>query len=175
MSDPVTVARVHDRGMILIRAGAPLMAAMAAALGLETPAPLRATLAGDRALVWFGPDEALALTPAAEVPAALDALRAAAGGGHALVLEMTDARVLFRLTGAGAREVLAKGAPVDLTPAAFDVGHARRTHLGQVACAFWRTDDHPETFELICFRSVADYVEAWLATAADPAARVGWF
>jgi sarcosine oxidase subunit gamma len=174
MSDPVTIARADDRGMILIRAAAPLMPGMAAALGVSAPPPLRVVLTDDRALVWFSPDEALALLPMADVPAALGALQDAAQGGHALALDMSDARALFRLTGPGAREVLAKGAPVDLSHAAFGVGDARRTHLGQVACAFWQVGDGPETFELVCFRSVADYVQAWLTTAGDPAARVGW-
>jgi sarcosine oxidase subunit gamma len=69
--------------------------------------------------------------------------------------------------------VLAKGAPVDLAPAAFGVGDFRRTRLGQVAAAFWMPA--PDTFELMCFRSVAGYVADWLANAARPGSLAGYF
>ena len=79
--------------------------------------------------------------------------------------------LLFQLMRAHLEEVIAawaetdpKGAPADLSPAAFGPGEIRRTRLGQVACAFWQTG--PETFELICFRSVGAFVGDWLAAAA---------
>ena len=85
---------------------------------------------------------------------------------------MSDARAVFRLDGPGAREVLAKGAPVDLAPAAFGPGDFRRTRLGQVAAAFWMPE--PEVFDLMCFRSVAGFVADWLATAARPGSLPGF-
>jgi len=74
-----------------------------------------------------------------------------------------SARAVFRITGKGAREVLAKGAPVDLSKDAFGPGQIRRTRLGQVACAFWMSGE--DQFDLICFGSVSEFVFDWLSTA----------
>ena len=85
---------------------------------------------------------------------------------HHLVADVSDARAVIALSGAGAREVLAKGAPVDMAQDRFGPAEIRRTRLGQVAVAFWMTG--PETFELVCFRSVAGFVFDWLTVAAQP-------
>jgi len=79
---------------------------------------------------------------------------------------VSDARATFRLTGAGAREVVAKGMPADLSRRAFGAGAARRSHLGPVAAAVWVVAEAPETLELVCARSVAGHVFDWLATSA---------
>ncbi|MDP5334258.1 MAG: sarcosine oxidase subunit gamma, partial [Paracoccaceae bacterium] len=67
----------------------------------------------------------------------------------------------------------AKLAPVDLHPAHVGPGDVRRTRLAQVAGAFWM----PEAGQInvVCFRSVAQYVFDLLCTAADPAASVDYF
>lgn len=177
MSDGVRIERVEDWGMIAIRADLSVPAAAGAvadATGLAVPAARRFSDAGGRLLLWMSPDELLLHCPKREVDALLAALEGAFGAAHHLALDMSDARAVFRLTGDGAGEALAKGAPVDLSRGAFAKGEVRRTHMGQVAAAFWKRDDAPETFELICFRSVADYVAAWLEAAAAPEARVGW-
>ncbi|MHA1127411.1 MAG: sarcosine oxidase subunit gamma, partial [Alphaproteobacteria bacterium] len=70
----------------------------------------------------------------------------------------------FLIERQGAREVLAKGAPVDLSPEAFGTGDLRRSRIGQLAAAFWMTGD--ESFELVCFRSVGAFMFDWLSNAA---------
>ena len=93
------------------------------------------------------------------------------GGEHHLLANVSDARAVFRLTGAALREVLAKLARSICRPEAFPVGHFRRTRLAQVPAAFWLRDE--ETAELICFRSVATYVFQILKEAAKPGSEVG--
>lgn len=170
MSEPAAEARVDrlpPRGMVTIRAdfaAAGMQAAILAATGCVMPGPRRIAFTGNRALAWMSPDEAMLFLPeaeAADLPAAID--RALAPQHH-LAVDMSDARALFRIKGPGARAVLAKGAPVDLAPAAFGPGDFRRSRLGQVAAAFWMPA--PDVFELMCFRSVADFVADWLETAA---------
>ena len=67
---------------------------------------------------------------------------------------------MFRLTGAGAGEVLSKISPA-LLPAR---GEVRRSRIGQIAAAFWRSGDAEMT--VICFRSVAGYARDLLSHAA---------
>lgn len=170
------VSRARPPGMIALRldlADEAARAAAARAAGLELPDIRRWTGQGGRRLVWMSPDELLLFLPRAEVPAALDAAAAAFGDLHHLAADVSDARALFRIEGAGAREVLAKGAPVDLSRAAFAPGDARCTRLGQLAAAFLMVSADPDAFELICLRSVARHVGAWLETAARPGSLPG--
>ena len=116
-------------------------------------------------LVWMSPDELLAVVPAQTASSKAADLETELEGQHALVVDVSDARAVFRLRGKGVREVLAKGAPVDLRPAAFGPGEIRRTRLGQVACAYWMSG--PDQFDLVCFRSVSGFVFDWLCVAAQ--------
>ncbi|MDF2234054.1 sarcosine oxidase subunit gamma family protein [Albimonas sp. CAU 1670] len=166
MSDPaVAWSRVRDRGMIGIRADLSVGVARKAlqkACGVPVPEVRKLSLKDGRALAWMSPDELMLMLPKAEVPAALSALAEGLEGRHHLAVDLSDARAVFRLEGPGAREVLAKGAPVDLSRAAFGPGDFRRTRLGQLAAAFGQVSDEPEAFEMVCFRSVSAHVERWL-------------
>ncbi|WP_112321481.1 sarcosine oxidase subunit gamma [Oceanibium sediminis] len=171
--------RVEDaglRGMITLRGDlcdAALRAAVRDVTGLDIPGQRETRLDAERGLVWMAPDEMLILVPHAEAEERVSALRTALGDAHVLCANVSDARAVIRLSGAGAREVLAKGAPVDLSPAAFGPGMVRRTRLGQVAAAFWMTG--PETFEVVCFRSVGGFVFDWLVAASAPGSLPGHF
>jgi len=165
----VRIEEVADLGMIVLRAdfGQPqARAALEEALGAAAPGPLARAVAGACALVWMAPDEYLLTLPRGDVAATLEQLGAALAGLHHLALDVSDARATFRLTGAGAREVVAKGMPADLSRRAFGAGAARRSHLGPVAAAVWVVAEAPETLELVCARSVAGHVFDWLATSA---------
>lgn len=174
MADAVSVKNLGPSGMIALRGdlnSTVLAGAVQAATGLGVPS-LRAILVeGDKAVAWMSPDELLILCPHADAPALAARMAEALADTHALVVDVSDARARFRVSGAGAREVLAKGAPVDLSPGAFGPGEIRRTRLGQVAAAFWMSGD--AAFDLVCFRSVADFVETWLTTAATPGSLPG--
>lgn len=157
-------------GMISVRcdlADAALRKAACALTGTDFPDPLRLEEADGRALGWMSPDELLVLLPHAEVAGAAGTLAEALATSHALVLDVSDARQLFTVRGQGARDVLAKLAPVDLSPAAFPVGTFRRTRLAQVPAAFWARADGG--FALFCFRSHAAYVRGILQAAARAA------
>ncbi|MGR3435174.1 MAG: sarcosine oxidase subunit gamma, partial [Shimia sp.] len=114
---------------------------------------------------WMSADEVLVMVPEGERGATLDRIGGAMAGTHTLVADVSDARALFRIDGPAARDVLAKLTPVDLRPGAMGQGDFRRTLVGQVGAAFWMTG--PETFEIVCFRSVGDYVWDLLRDAAE--------
>lgn len=145
--------------------------ALGAALGLHVPAIRHATKARDGAeALWMSPDELLLLVP--DPSAAAAALSAALGDRHHLLADQSGARLRFRVEGPGARDVLAKGMPVDLAPVAFGPGELRRSRLGQIAVLLRCTG--PEAFELWCFRSLAPHLRLWLDTAAAPGRAVGF-
>ncbi len=174
----VTVEDVGLQGMIALRgdlASAKLAKAVKVATGLAIPAVRKISSEGDKAVAWMSPDELLILAPYEDTGDVVAQLNEALAGEHVLVQNLSDARATFSLTGApGAlREVLAKLAPVDLSPDAFGPGDFRRTRLAQVAGAFWFEDT--TTARVICFRSVAEYVYGLLCVSAEDGGEVGIF
>lgn len=167
-----SVSPVTGLGMITIRGDLEAVGATVSdACGVAMPEVRRIVTAGGRALAWMSPDELLLICEHGEVEALIAALEDALDGQHSLVFNVSDARAAFDVTGRGAREVLAKLTPVDMTPAAFGAGDFRRTKLAQVAGAFWLTGD--QAIRVICFRSLAEYTHELLKTAAHPASEVG--
>lgn len=165
----VRVCAVQSVGMITVRADlaeAGVKAAVASASGIDVPKS-RAMVGGTTQVAWMAPDEALVLCDKAEADPLAAALRSAMGEIHALVQVVSDARAVFEITGTGADEVLAKLAPVDTH--ALGMGEMRRTRLGQVAVAVWRTETG---LRLMCFRSVAQYVFDALCVVARPGSEV---
>jgi sarcosine oxidase subunit gamma len=168
-----TVVEVPLQGMITLR-GDPASREVkkaAKAFGVDLPEVRAITTKGDRSLAWMSPDEMLLLCPCDQVAEVIRTLGEALGGAHALVVNVSDARASFRVTGPLAREVMGKLCPVDLAPAAFKPGMFRRTRMAQVAAAFWMPEG--QTIQLICFRSQARYVFDLLCVAAQPGSEVG--
>lgn len=163
----VSVTRAAPRGMVTLRAdfGAQgAQSALLAATGCVMPGQRRIAFQNGRALAWMSPDEAMLFLPVPEAPGIVAAMAEAFAAAAHLAVDVSDARAIFRVAGPGARAALAKGAPVDLSATGFGPGDFRRTRLGQIAAAFWMTEDG--AFEVMCFRSVADFVEEWLRLAA---------
>lgn len=162
----VRLERVTNLGMITIRGDFSQNAFQTCVEQHLAPLPsVRKVSEGKKGrLAWMSPDELLALTELSATPALCDKLTGELKGTHSLVQNVSDARAIFRLTGAGAKDVIAKGAPVDLSDGKFGPSQLRRTRLAQVAAAFWMSGE--SQIDLICFRSVADFVHDWLKVAA---------
>ena len=159
MSD---VTRITDQGMIT------LCADFASLKGIAVPETRKIR----DGIAWMSPDELLIMVPKSDVPAKMAALEKSLSG-HYLLADVSDARAVFSLTGDMVREVLAKGAPVDMSQDVFKPGDIRRTRIGQVAAAFWMVDE--QTINIVCFTSVSDYLEHWLRHAARPEAQISHF
>ena len=172
-----TIERLGPVGMITLRGdleNTSLQEAAKAATGSDFPATRRIMRNDDsHAIGWMSPDEVLLMVPYGEKDKVLADLDKALVDVLHLAVDVSDARARFAIKGNGAREVLAKGAPVDMSPSAFTEGQLRRTRLGQLAAAFWMTG--ADGFELVTFRSVGDYVETWLQMAAKEGSSPAFF
>lgn len=124
-----------------------------------------------RQLAWMSPDELLLLTSYETVDADVAALNTGFGEEHALAVSVSDARAVFTISGAHARDVVAKVAPVDMAASAFGQGDFRRSRFAQVPAAFWMVDQ--DTVKVICFRSVAQYMFDLLKSTSQPGSEVG--
>jgi sarcosine oxidase subunit gamma len=138
------------------------------ALGLELPEMGRAAVAGGIVAYRLGPDEGWIASdgPAAELEAKL---REALGPEvHAAVTEIGEGWAQIEVSGPRARDLLAKGCPLDFHPSGFAVGEVKQSLMAKADCVYRLVadgDDGP-VFELTVRRSFADYAWRWLHDAA---------
>ncbi len=161
-------------GMITLRADlslAKVAKAVSSVTGARMPAPLKITSGAKGRAAWMSPDELLLFVAYQDVKKAVERLEKSLKTSHALVVDVSDARVVFRLSGPAAFEGIAKLSPADLR--GFAPGDFRRSRLAQAPAAFHMPDR--ESFEIIAFRSVAGYVFDLLANAVRTGAEVGFF
>jgi sarcosine oxidase subunit gamma len=121
---------------------------------------------GDRVVLWLGPDEWLIVSDPTVVDGLPDlaaVLRAATGGGHAAIVDVSANRTVLEVSGARARDVLEKGCPVDLHPRVLADDTAVATTLGRIPVLLWKVDR--TTFRVLPRASFAPYVAKWLLDA----------
>ncbi len=149
----------------VLRGGSDVRSAAESALGFGIPGmACRATLEGDRAALWLGPDEWLLIAPqpppcgfATALAEALERLP------HSLV-DVSHRQSALAVSGPQAMTLLAAGCPLDLDASAFPVGMCTRTVLAKAEVVLWRTG--PQVFRVEVWRSFVAYVSQFLAEAA---------
>jgi heterotetrameric sarcosine oxidase gamma subunit len=127
-------------------------------LGLAVPEICRATISGERALLWLGPDEYLLLTPEGTEPPRLPG-----------AVDVSHRDVGIGVTGPRAQWVINAFCALDLHHSAFPLGMCTRTVFGKAEIMLWRTA--ADTFRIEVARSFAPYVWACLGEACQEFAR----
>jgi sarcosine oxidase, subunit gamma len=129
------------------------------------------TPTADGRLVWLGPDEWL-LTSTGTAPHLLEEeLRAQLRPVGGTAVDVSAQRIGLRISGARAREVLAKGCSVDLHPRAFPAGRSAQTTLGQAGVVLLSLGD--DEFAVLVRSSFAGYLATWLLDAGLEYAPLG--
>ena len=145
------------------------MAAVGRTLDLLLPGEPNTTAGrGELAALWLGPDAWLLTLPPGQVASLIGSLRGALADVHAAITDVSDGRVALRLAGPSARDVLAKGCPLDLHPRAFATGSCAQSLLAKTSVLLHLLDDDAQrgtTFDLYVGRSFAHYLWAWLDDA----------
>ena len=132
---------------------------------LGTPLPVVPNT-GSEAVLWLGPDQWLVFG------ASEQQLRAALGDTPGSVVDVSANRVVFELSGPGARDVLEQGCAIDLHPRAFGPGRCAQTMLARANVVLHQLDDAP-TYRLLVRPSFAGYLRSWLRDSAVPSAAAG--
>ena len=120
--------------------------------------------AGDRHVVWLGPDEYLLLCEAGKEQELQDSLKNSIPSPHFAITDVSDSLCALSLRGPAVRAVLAKGCGLDLHPKKFTTGQSAQSLLALSAVTLMAVAD--DAFILICRTSFAPYVQRWLADAA---------
>lgn len=142
-------------------------AAVEAVVGAKLPTiPNTSTFAGTSILTWVGPDEWLVFTADGAEQKMLTALREALAGVHSAVADVSDYYTVIRVAGAKARDVMAKGCPIDLHPTVFRTGNCAGSLYNKAAIRLLQMDDTP-TYDIMVRWSFAEYLWKHLVKAAE--------
>lgn len=145
---------------------AAFVGAVRLALGLALPLEANTFIdENDMRACWLGPNEWLVMCDGAEEHARANDLRHALEGQFAAVTEIGSGQIVLGVGRARARDVIAKGCPLDLHPRVFAPGCCAQTYIARSGVTILLTSAAP-SFELIVRRSYADYLWGWLTDAA---------
>ena len=168
MSEPVTQSD-NGRSVAMVQIvarrgqGAALRQALAAALGMGMPErPLAAVTGQGITLCAVGPAEIWALGESLD-GTALHARLSEAVGDTAALFDQSHGRVLFRLSGPHAADILAKGCPIDFDDRALPAPGACHTVLAHIPVLVVKRETH--LFDVAVARSYMESFAHWLDEA----------
>jgi methylglutamate dehydrogenase subunit D len=143
---------------------AALSAAVRKAYGLDLPASSRVAEGAAVRFIGYGPGQWLAVSEAL-ANEALPSELAAQLQGLASVSDQSGGRTVLRVSGNRARDVLAKGLPLDLDPRAFPLGSAATSAISHIGLQLWQADD-TRSYDIAIFRSLSESFWRWLTASA---------
>lgn len=164
----VTIAERRGLGIATLAArkgqAAAVKAAVKDAYGVDLPDNSRCVQGAQASFVGYGPGQWLAVSETLKGDALARDL-AERLKGLASISNQHGGRTVLRLSGPRAREVLAKGLPIDLHPRAFGPGDAATSTISLMGVQLWQTDDAP-AYDIALFRSVSESFWRWLTASA---------
>lgn len=152
----------ENTGILTIQCHQADEAACARALGMNLPAAGKSFSEKGASLLWSGPGF---WTMLCRTPREAQARLMAAAGDLAAIVDQSDSRFILELSGLALRQVLAKGAAIDLHPRAFAPGDTAVTLFAHMNIQIWR-HVHADCFGLILPRAYAGDVWHWLEASA---------
>jgi heterotetrameric sarcosine oxidase gamma subunit len=141
-----------------------LSAAVGKAYSVDLPASSRAEQGAAVRFIGYGPGQWLAVSESLANEALASEL-AAKLQGLASVSDQSGGRTVLRVSGNRARDVLAKGLPLDLDPRAFPLGSAATSAISHIGVQLWQADD-TRSYDIAIFRSLSESFWRWLTASA---------
>lgn len=118
----------------------------------------------DATVQWAGPDQYFVSAEGRSEGALYREVRAVLSGIGS-VSDQSHGRVIIRISGAKARNVLAKGTPVDLHPDEFPVGKSALTQMAHVGVHLSRIAE--DAYDLSVFRGFSESFWEWITEQAE--------
>jgi heterotetrameric sarcosine oxidase gamma subunit len=141
-----------------------LRAEVASGYGVDLPGNSRVAQGSQVSFVGYGPGQWLAVSESLAHEALAHDL-AHRLQGLASISDQSGGRTVLRLSGPRARDVLAKGLPIDLDPRAFPLGSAATSVILLMGVQLWQIDD-TRSYDLAVFRSLSASFWRWLTASA---------
>jgi sarcosine oxidase subunit gamma len=162
----VVIAERAGLGLATVaaRKGAPVRAAVKASYRVDLPDESAVVQGPDVSFVGYGPGQWLAVSESLAGEALARDL-AQRLRGLASISDQSGGRTVLRMSGPRARDVLAKGLPIDLHTSVFGPGRAATSTISLMGVQIWQVDDAP-TYDIALFRSVSASFWRWLISSA---------
>ena len=141
-----------------------LKAAVADAYGIDLPDTSRAVAGPGVTFIGYGPGQWLAVSESLGAESLARDLGQKLKG-LASISDQSGGRTVLKISGPRARDVLAKGLPIDLDPRAFPLGSAATSTISLMGVQLWQTDD-TRSYDIALFRSVSESFWRWLTASA---------
>jgi heterotetrameric sarcosine oxidase gamma subunit len=138
--------------------------AVASAYGVQLPSSSHVVQGPQVSFVGYGPGQWLAVSESLANEALARDLSEKLQG-LASISDQSGGRAVLRLRGPKARDVLAKGLPIDLDPRAFPLGSAATSAISHMGVQLWQSDD-TRSYDITIFRSVSESFWRWLTASA---------
>jgi sarcosine oxidase subunit gamma len=164
----VTIAERTGLGLATVAARkgqeTALKAAVREAYGVALPDGSAIVHGPEVSFLGYGPGQWLAVSESL-AGEALAAALAARLKGLASISDQNGGRAVIRISGPRARDVLAKGLPLDLDARAFEPGDGATSTISLMGVQLWQVDAAP-TYDIALFRSVSGSFWRWLTASA---------
>jgi sarcosine oxidase subunit gamma len=164
----VTISERVDLGLatVAVRKGTAEALAAAVRAAYATGLPSDSTVATGPTVAFIGmaPGQWFAVSERLANGALAEDLTAKLAG-LASITDQSDGRAVVRIAGPRARDVLAKGLPIDLHPGVFRTGSAATSTIGHMGIQIWQVDDAP-TYDIAVFRGFAESFLRWITSSA---------
>jgi methylglutamate dehydrogenase subunit D len=164
----VTLSVRHPLLIVLIMMRKGTSKALAEALkksfAIELPGPSHTASSKQLTLHWCGANQWYAVAKG-QAEGALFLDLSAKLAGVASCSDQSHGRLTLLVAGPRARDVLAKGTPVDLHPRSFGPGRCAVTQMAHVGVHLAQVGD--DVFELSLFRGFSESYWEWLTTMAE--------
>jgi heterotetrameric sarcosine oxidase gamma subunit len=141
-----------------------LNAAVKEGYGVDLPASSHVAQGPMVSFVGYGPGQWLAVSRSLANEVLAGEL-AAKLQGLASVSDQSGGRAVLRISGPRARDVLAKGLPIDLDPRAFPPSSAATSAISHIGVHVWQDDD-VQGYDVALFRSLSESFWRWLTASA---------
>lgn len=171
--DCVTIAERPFLGHLNLRGEAQAISdSVKEVFGVELPTqPNTVSVEGTGIALWTGPDEWLLIHRSDEDTNRVDDLARHASEKHVSIVDVSSAQTVIYISGPKARDVLARGCPLDLHSRVFGPGRCAQTHFGHIPVTIWLDNSKPDPqsdpwFNVVVRRSFADYLWRLLDDAA---------
>ena len=165
----VMLREIVDFGLVSLTAykgqGKALSEVIQAQLGLPLPEARKVSRRDGLSIISTAPNQWLVFAEW-EMAEDLYGTLVALANPFAAVVDQSHARAVIDVSGARAREALAKGISLDLHPKAFQTGESATTLASQLWITMWQTNDLP-TYRLSIFRGFGESLLNWLVSSAN--------
>jgi sarcosine oxidase subunit gamma len=160
----VVLGEAAHRTIINIRgdsSDAAFAGAVKAATGVDLPIKANTVNSNNgTSILWLGPNEWWVVTAPDRSDDLVPALRQAFQGQHTAVVDVSESRTVITVSGAKARDFLARGISLDLHPRVFGPGQCAQTGMSKANVLLHQVDDKP-SYDIYVLKSFSDYLFRW--------------